>query len=97
MPLQRPRSASFVQSSVAHTLLLIQGNTFVSGELATRIVNRTGAEVRVAYHELLPWYMPITLHDLRLHLNGQLLAKHSGKPICIAFSGHRAAFLHARN
>lgn len=86
MLFQRPRSTSFAQSLVVHVYYCVQGNTLANGELVTKIVNKTGAEVRVAYHELLSWYMPITLHDLRVYLNGQLLAKHDGKPVCLVFS-----------
>lgn len=35
----------------------------------TNIVNKTGEELSVVMQQLLPWYMPITLHDMQITVN----------------------------
>lgn len=45
----------------------------MDGVLSTLIKNRSGTEIRLVYHELLAWYMPITLHDMKVLLNRNII------------------------
>jgi phosphatidylinositol glycan class T len=54
------------------------GTTLVDGVLTTVITNRSGTETQLVYHELLAWYMPITLHDMKILLN-QHITEMDGK------------------
>lgn len=51
----------------------------MDGVLSTVITNRSEVETRLVYHELLAWYMPITLHDMQILLNQSSVAVDSKK------------------
>lgn len=59
-----------IRHIIIGTRVLIVGTNLTKGKLQTRISNNSNASRAIVVRQLFPWFMPITLHDMELTLDG---------------------------